>query len=95
MSTLGRRLTALEVIAEEARLRPFRELAARMARREGLTPAETENAARLAADCADERDALLRAGKTPEEVMVILAERMGLTVAELERQCTDIIKTYG
>lgn len=90
MSTLGRRLTALEEIAEEVRLRPFREAAVKMARAHGLTLAETEETVQLVVTYADERDALLQAGKTPDQVMAIFADRMDMTVAELERRCVEI-----
>jgi hypothetical protein len=95
MSTLGKRLTALEQISEEIRLRPFRETARKMAQREGFTREETEAAVQSADRYAAERDALLRAGKTPSEVIAIFAVRMGMSVEELEQRCAEIIETYG
>ncbi len=77
MGRLGRRVDALEAIAEAVQYRPHRALAAER----GLDPDA------LIARCkqlAGLRDELRAAGKTAREIFEAAAARVGLGVEELE-----------
>ena len=83
MTGIGRRVDALEAIAREVRARPVRELTDRMARKEHLTPAETEEAYAEALRCLDIIDGWRREGLTDREILQRYAD------AELEAQCEE------
>ena len=88
MSGLGKRLTALEELAEEARLRPFRELA-----EERGVPYE-----RLMATYHEGKahNAELRArGLTEEQIVGATAQRIGRTVEELLAKRDELLERYG
>jgi hypothetical protein len=88
VTTLGRRLEALEEIAEEMRLRPFRELAA-----ERGVPYE-----RLMATYREvkARNAELRAqGLTEEQILEATARRIGCTVGELLAKRDELLERFG
>jgi hypothetical protein len=83
MGQLGRRLDALEQIAEEARLRPIRLLA----EERGLPfDAVRGHFERLHAEMAR-----LRAeGLTYDQIVAAKVARMGLSPEELERRCAAL-----
>jgi hypothetical protein len=90
MSTLGRRLTVLERIAEEARRREVRELVASLPEAHDLTPAELEEATDEARRSFDEIEALKRQGLSERQIVRLeaqrIAERNGTTVDEVLRE---------
>ena len=87
MSTLGRRLTVLERIAEEARRREVRELVASLPEAHDLTPAELEEATDEALRSFDEIEALKRQGLSERQIVRLEAQRIaakeGKTVNEV------------
>ena len=87
MGSLARRLSALEEIAEAARLRPYKRLAAELG-----CPLEE-----LMADVAQEeaRIARLRAqGRTVQQIVEQVATEQGVTVEALERELDQIELRY-
>ena len=88
MSGLGRRVDALEAIAEAIRYRPHRALAAER----GLDPDA------LIAECKKleaMRDHLRAAGLTEREIIQQTAARMGITVDELQRRVDELLERFG
>ncbi len=79
MNGLGRRVDAVEAIAEEVRLRPYRVLA-----EEHGVPVDglMEELGRLMA----ERAQLRAKGKTDREILELKAARLGITPDELWRK---------
>jgi len=87
MSGLPRRLSALEAIAEAARLRPYQRLAAELGCPLEELLAET--------DREQARIARLRAqGLSVQQILERQAAEHGITVAQLERECEDIERRY-
>ena len=85
MSGLGRRMDALEAIAEEVRYRPHR----RIAQERGLDPEQ------LIADCKQLealRDQLRAEGKTEREIIEVAAARMGVDPDELRRRAEALVE---
>jgi hypothetical protein len=88
MSGLGRRLDALEEIAEELRLRPFGELA----EERGLS---LDDLMERYAEC-QARTARRRAeGWTDAQIMADAAERTGHTVEEFRAEVDRLLERYG
>jgi hypothetical protein len=82
---LSRRLAVLEAIAEEARYRPHRILAAER----GIDPEA------LIARCKQletERDRLRAEGKTDREIVEATAARMGVSTDELWRRAGALVE---
>jgi hypothetical protein len=77
VSGLGRRLTALEALAEQARRREAREMIATMPEAQGLTPAQLEEATVEMLRALDQIAALKQQGFTERQVIRMEAERMG------------------
>jgi hypothetical protein len=77
VSALGRRLTALEALAEQARRREVREMIATLPEAQHLTPAELEAATDEGLRALDRMAALKRQGFTERRVIRMEAERMG------------------
>lgn len=82
MSNLGRRLTALEEVAQQVRRREVRAMVAAMPEAHDLTPAELEEATDEALRAFDEIEALKRQGFSEREVILIEAERIGRRFGE-------------
>ena len=88
MSGLGRRVTALEAIAEEVRYRPHRIIA----QERGLDPEQ------LIADCKQLealRDQLRAEGKTEREILEAQADRMGIDPDELCRRAKVLVERFS
>jgi hypothetical protein len=77
MTNLGRRLTALEELAEQARRREIREMVAAMPEAQDLTPAELEEATDEALRALDQMAALKQQGFSERQVIRMEAERIG------------------
>lgn len=92
MSSLGKRLTALEEIAEEMRLRPIRQLAHDLAAEHGVS---VERVLALYEKCHAESEALRARGLTPDEIIAQTAARMGVTPDELLAETEQMVKRYG
>ena len=84
---LGRRVGALEAIAEEVRIAPYRRLAAEydVPLDEVLTEADE-----IAAFVERQR----RRGISLDELLARCADRWGLPLDELRRRCEDITERY-
>jgi hypothetical protein len=88
VSSLGKRLDALEEIAEQVRLRPFRELA----EERGIS---LDHLMERYAEC-QARTAQRRAeGWTDEQIMADAAERTGHTVEEFRAEVDRLLGRYG
>jgi hypothetical protein len=83
-SGLDKRLSALEQIAEEVRLRPIRALAVRR----GLSP---DRVLELYEQVRSERRRLQAAGMTEREILEASAARMGITPDELRRRSAALV----
>ena len=88
MANLSRRLAALEEIAEELRLRPFRELAA-----EHGVPFET--LMELFAQAKAETARLRAEGLSEDEIVERHAARVGMTPAELRREADELLARFN
>jgi hypothetical protein len=88
MTNLGKRLTALEEIAEEMRLRPVRELA----EERGIPFARLMEAYE---ECRARTAELRAQGLTDEQITEATARRMGLSVDELRAKRDALLKRYG
>ena len=84
MGQLGRRVDALEAIAEEARYRPLRILAAER----GLDP---DRVIAIHKELEAQREQLRAGGMTEREIFESKAGSMGLSPEELERR-TDALR---
>ena len=87
MNTLKRRLSALEKVAEEARMRPYRQFAA----------AHGVSVEQLMADVEDERSLVNRLqseGLAPDAIMERCAEAWGMSLGELQAGCDEIGRRY-
>ncbi len=83
MGHLGRRVDALEQIAEAVRERPHRLIA----REQGLDPEQ------VIADCKRAeawRHQLRAAGVSDQQILELQADRMGISVAELRRRAGEL-----
>jgi len=87
VGSLARRLTALEEIAEAARLRPYRKLAAELGApfEEILREVEMEQA---------RMERLLAGGLSLEDLLEQQAARHGISVEALERELEQIELRY-
>ena len=88
MSGLGRRVTALEAIAEEVRYRPHRIIA----QERGLDPEQ------LIADCKQLevlRGQLRAEGKTEREIIEATAARMRINPDELRRRAEALVERFS
>ena len=92
MSTLGRRLDALEELAEECRHREREQIIGELALERGipserlLTPYQEQRA----------RTAELRAlGWTDDRIIAATAERIGCTVDELRARAAALMERFG
>jgi len=87
MSTLNRRLDALEEIAEAIRLRPFREIA-----EERGIPLEELMAIfeRAKAETAELRSK----GLTEDQIIAMKAEQLGMNPAELRREADELLARF-
>ena len=87
MTGLGKRLDALEAIAEQVRRREMRDLITSWPEAHDLTPAELEAATDEGLRCLDEVAELRRRGLGVREIVMRDAERLaaelGQTVAEV------------
>jgi hypothetical protein len=84
---LTRRLGALEKVAEEARMRPYRRYAA----------AHGVSVEQLMADIGDERslfNRLTAEGLTPDAILERCAEAWGLPLDQLRAECDEIERRY-
>ena len=88
MSTLGRRLDALEQIVEDRRMRPFRELA-----EEGGVPIET--LLRHYRECRARTAELRARGLTDEQILDVTAERIGYTPDALRAERDALMARFG
>jgi hypothetical protein len=88
MSTLGKRLTALEEIAERMRLQPIRELAAER----GLDPARLND---LYEECRHRTERLRSQGLTEGQILALTAQRLGCTVEELQTRVDALRVRFG
>ena len=88
MSRLAKRLDALEAIAEQVRLRPFRELA-----EERGIPLET--LMRHYHQCRTRTAELRAQGRTDEQIIMATAERIGCTVDELKAKHDELRARFG
>jgi hypothetical protein len=84
---LERRLSALEEIAEDMRLRPVRLLAAER----GL---DAEKVITLYRERQAESAALRARGWSQAQITAATAKRLGLTPAELRAQCDQLRERY-
>ena len=80
---LNRRVGALEAIAEEARYRPLRILAAER----GLDP---DRVVAICKELEAEREQMRADGMTEREIFESKAAQMGLSPEELERRCAAL-----
>jgi hypothetical protein len=69
MTTLGRRLTALEQIAEKVRRQEVRDLVLSLPEAHDLTPAEVEAATDEGLALLDQADRLRRSGLSEREIL--------------------------
>jgi hypothetical protein len=87
-ANLSRRLTSLEEIADELRLRPFRELA-----EEHRIPFEE------LMECFEQakaETARLRAqGLSEDDIVRLQAERLGMDPADLRREADELLRRFG
>ena len=88
MSNLGKRLDALEQIAEEVRLRPFRELA-----EERGVPFEA--LMRHYRECRARTAELRARGFTEGQILEAIAERVGCTPDELRAKRDALMARFG
>ena len=84
MTTLGKRVKALEDIAEEIRLRPYRALADRYGIPLKQVIADVEEEGRWI-------EAMQRRGMSQDEIIDATAARFGVTREEIERECLVIL----
>jgi hypothetical protein len=91
MSTLDRRLTALEQLAEDVRRGVWHDLVLSLPEARNLTPAELEAAVDEAVRVQAQIDDWRRAGVREREIVQRQAAEMGLTGNELEAECERII----
>ena len=88
MSELGRRLDALEEIAEEMRFRPYRELAEERGISLDVLTGLFEK--------AKAETAQLRArGMSDDAIIRLKAERLRVDPAELRREADDLLARFG
>ncbi len=88
MGQLGRRVDALEAIAEEARLRPYRAFAAELGMPVGEVLAEIEAAAAVV-------NRLVAEGRGLEEIMERCASHWNIQLDALRRNCEDRARRRG
>lgn len=88
MSGLGRRLDALEQRAEEARIRPYRIIAA-----ERGIPFEA--LMQKVEQVRAERDRLRAAGKTDRQILEATAADLGVSPDELRRRAEELAERFG
>jgi hypothetical protein len=88
MTGLDKRLSALEEIAAELRLRPYRQLA-----EEHGIPLDTlmEIFARAKAETA----ALRARGLSEDEIIRLKAERLGMDPADLRREADELLARFN
>ncbi len=87
MSNVGRRLNALEQIAEEVRYRPHRRLAAE-------TGADPDSLIAGAKRFEALRDRLLAEGKSEGEVVEAIAAEVGMDPDELRRRAEVLLERF-
>ena len=87
MSTLNRRLDALEEIAEQMRLRPYRELA-----EEHGVPFEELMA--IFEQAKIETAELRSKGLTEDQIIAMKAERLDMDPAELRREADELLARF-
>ena len=88
MANLSRRLAALEAIAEEMRLRPFRQLA-----EEHGVPFET--LVELFEQAKAESARLRAEGLSEDEIVERHAARVGMTPADLRREADELLARFN
>jgi hypothetical protein len=88
VSSLGKRLDALEEIAEQVRLRPFRELA-----EERGIPLET--LMHHYEECRARTAELRARGRTEEQILEATARRIGCTPDELRAKRDELLERFG
>lgn len=88
MSDLGKRLTALEQIAEDMRMRPFRELA-------GEIGVSVESLIERYDECHARTVQLRAEGKTEREILEATAARMGVDPDELEQERDALVRRFN
>jgi len=88
MGQLGRRVDALEAIAEEARLRPYRAFAAELGMPVGEVLAELEAAAAVV-------NPLVAEGLAADEIMERCARHWNISLDALRRNCQDRARRRG
>jgi hypothetical protein len=95
MSTLGRRLDALEQMAERVRRREMRELIVSLPDAHDLTPAELEAATVKVLRLLDEAAELRRQGLADAQIEEATAQRIGCPVETLRARHDDLIERFG
>jgi len=88
MSALGKRLDTLEAIAEEMRLRPFRELA----EERGIS---LDDLMERYAECQAQTARRRAEGWTDEQLIADAAERTGHRVEEFRAEVDRLLERYG
>jgi hypothetical protein len=84
MSMLGRRLSALEEVAETARRRELRDLLRSMPEAADLTPAETDEVVSMAVRLRQRYDTWQRAGLGVREIYYRLSDELGVSSEKIE-----------
>ena len=92
MSNLSRRLTALEEIAEQARLREVDRVIREAAADRGVDPGRVME---LYRECKARSAALRARGLTEAQIEAEIAAGLGLGVDELRARRDELLKRYG
>jgi len=95
VSSLDKRLDALEQLAEQVRRREWRDLIASWPETPDLTPAELEAATDEALRCWDRITAWKREGLSEREILQRYADEQGMSVEEIEREHAAIVAETG
>jgi protein-disulfide isomerase-like protein with CxxC motif len=92
MTLLGRRLAALEQLAEETRRRVIREVARELATERGL---DLEHVMARFDQARAERNRLRVEGLADRHIFERTAAGMGITPDELQRRVDDLLARFG
>ena len=94
MMGLGKRVDALEAIAEEVRLRPLRQIVDDLTREHRLTPEEAAEAFAAGRRCHEQIDRLRAQGLGMAEILERQATELGMPLAELRQRCDELAERY-